>query len=363
MLTQKEYWFWICNINGIGYQKITDLITYFGEPSEVFTAKEEQLMQIGSLEERDIAYLKNRHKEDEVKKYYELLEKEQIKFYLPTDEAYPSRLKHIFDPPYAIYAKGKLPEEDRLSVAIIGARQCTNYGKEVALFFAKQLAQQGIQVISGLATGIDGYGHMGALEGNGYTLGILGCGINKVYPESNYRLYEQLEQQGGILSEYGQNVLPKAFHFPRRNRLIAGMSDAILVVEARERSGSFITVDQGLEQGKDIFVIPGRITDELSIGCNRLVKMGAEIVCHPNDIIEHYHIGTNVIEHKQRQKKHFSEIQKKILGVLSVSPIHISHIVEALHIEMGIAMENLLWLELEGEIKQVTRNYYAITLS
>ncbi|MDD5934851.1 MAG: DNA-processing protein DprA [Clostridiales bacterium] len=367
MLDRHELWFWLCNINGIGYQKIQDLLDYFGDVEAIFTAKEDALRQICSLSDKDVEYLSAVHEEGEIRRVYECLAKANVRYIIQEDEEYPTKFRQVYDSPYAFYLKGKLPKPDGPSVAIVGARNCTNYGKEVAIYFAKELAKAGVQIISGLAMGIDGYGHMGALQGKGYTLGILGSGIDVCYPKTNASLYHRMETEGGILSEYGLRRKPLAGYFPRRNRLIAGISDAILVIEARERSGSFITVDQGLELGKEIFIVPGRITDELSVGCNRLAQMGAQVVCQPKDILKYLHIESEEEDKTLDEKKKaisgkLTEKEKVVYEQLSLEPLYIGRILEKTHLEMGQAAEVLLSLEMKNVVKQIAKNYYTIRI-
>ncbi len=366
MLDKRELWFWLCNINGIGYKKIQELLDYYGDIESIFSAKEDSLKQINALSDRDIAYLSEVHEEDKIKRVYEELDKAKVRFVIQQDIEYPAKLCEVYDAPYGFYMKGNLPDVNRPSIAIVGARNCTNYGRELAIYFARELAKAGIQIISGLAMGIDGYSHTGALQENGYTLGILGSGIDVCYPKSNYYLYQKMEIVGGILSEYGLHMKPLAGNFPRRNRLIAGLSDAILVIEARERSGSFITVDQGLEQGKEIFVIPGRITDELSLGCNRLARMGAQVVCSPKDILEYFHIESTKDQALGKRKELLNEIlteqEYAVYEQLTLEPLYIGRIVEKTKLEVGQAAQALLNLEMKDLVKQIAKNYYTVRL-
>ena len=191
---------------------------------------------------------------------------------------FPKRLKRIADPPYVLYYAGRLLPAEHKAVAVIGARDCTEYGRYMAGQFAAALAQAGVQVISGMARGIDGIAQQAALQAGGYSLGVLGCGVDICYPRENSKLYEALIQQGGICSEYPPGIGPRAILFPPRNRIISGMADAVLVIEAKEKSGTLITVDMALEQGREVYVVPGRVTDRLSDGCNRLIRQGAGVV-------------------------------------------------------------------------------------
>lgn len=355
-LSRDELWFWLCNIKGIGNKKITDLLEYYGELEYIFNAKEEELSQIRSLNNKDIVYLAKKHEQEKIKAVYANLKNQNVRFLNREMEEYPRRLLEIYDPPYGIFVKGKLLETTTTAIAIIGARKCTNYGRQVAEYFARELARAGVAIISGMAMGIDGYSQQSALDATGYSLGILGCGINNCYPATNHVLYEQLAKQGGLMSEYGGSASPKPGNFPRRNRLISAMSDGILVVEAREKSGTLITVDQGLEQGKDIFVIPGRITDPLSVGCNRLMAMGANVVCHPKELLEYYHMST-----KEREKKAITltSEERLIYSCLSEVPQSINTIADKIDLSIGELMEYMLRLELCDLVVEVTKNCFA----
>lgn len=209
-----------------------------------------------------------------------------IRFIPYYSREYPERLRKTPYHPFAIFVKGRVPEDDRRSVALIGARNCSEYGKRVARGFGKELAEAGIQVVSGMAYGIDGISQYACLEAGGDSYGILGCGVNVCYPESNRRLYELLEKRGGLISEYGIDTKPKACLFPARNRIISALCDLVVVIEAKEKSGTSITVDMALEQGRDVAVVPGRIYDPLSTGCLSLWKQGAVPVTGVEDILE-----------------------------------------------------------------------------
>lgn len=203
-----------------------------------------------------------------------------------SDSAYPSCLRTVRQPPKTIYFRGQLPDDTKPSVAIVGARNCTYYGSDMAEWFAGELAKAGVQIISGMAMGIDGIAQRAALSAGGKSFGILGSGTEYCYPTRNRDLYEALLEKGGVISEYPKGTEPKGVLFPSRNRIIAGFSQVVLVVEARLQSGTLITADYALEQGKDVFVLPGRLSDPLSAGCNRLLAQGAGIALTPDTILE-----------------------------------------------------------------------------
>lgn len=202
------------------------------------------------------------------------------------DESYPERLRDIPDPPRILYVKGGIPDEAGPSVGIVGARLCSDYGRYTARKFSYTLAKAGVQIISGMALGIDGISHKAAIEAGGRTFAVLGCGADVCYPEENRDIYEQIQTRGGVISEYPPGMPPHAGLFPRRNRIISGLTDLLLVIEARKKSGTLITVDAALEQGREVYALPGRVTDALSGGCNRLIAQGAGIATSPEELLE-----------------------------------------------------------------------------
>ena len=210
---------------------------------------------------------------------------EEIRRYKIGETGYPKRLENIPDPPGELYVIGRLPEEERPAVAIVGARECSEYGRFVARELGGLLGRHGISVISGMARGIDGISQAAALDGGGSSYGILGCGVDVCYPKENKALYERLKTCGGILSEYAPGTRALAWNFPPRNRIVSGLADVVVVIEARVKSGTLITVDMALEQGKEVYVVPGRVTDRLSDGCNRLLKQGANILLSPKEFM------------------------------------------------------------------------------
>ena len=210
-----------------------------------------------------------------------------MKIIRETDENYPEKLRQIYGRPAKLYIEGNTNILNSKSIAIIGSRNCSKYGMEVAYKFGYGLAQKGITVISGLARGIDAYSHWGVVKANGKAIAVLGSGLNNIYPRENVKLYNEIIKNGGaVITEYEPNAKPEKMHFPARNRIISALSDGILVVEARRKSGTLITVDFGLEQGKEIYAIPGNITSINSKGTNEIIKQGAKLVTCSEEIIE-----------------------------------------------------------------------------
>ena len=362
-MSEKEYCYWLMNIPGIGNGRIRLLLEKYNTPQEVFhNASEKELVEIEGLGPKSIESLLHSKNTSKIQKSYDKLTKKGIYFVTKDDDEYPNKLKHIYDPPYGFYYRGKLPIETMPTIAIIGARDCTEYGREMAEYFAKTLGEKGVQIVSGLARGVDGYSHRGALRTIGNTYAILGSGIDICYPRENFNLYyEIVETGGGIISEYGLGVNPNAGNFPMRNRLISGISHGILLVEARKKSGSFITVDYGLDQGKNIYALPGRVTDPLSIGSNNVIKMGGKLVLSPNDILEDY--GIMGIEKEDNYKKNNNSLEsneKIVYASLSFSAKHMEEIILETNFKPEELSEILFNLQLKGYIKQTYGNYYII---
>ncbi len=281
----KEYAYWLCNLPGVGNQAIGRLLqTCGGTPKQVYEASSEVWQQV--LGAKQLERMKELTGRWDLAEEYGKMEEKGIRFLSQEDEEYPGRLRDIPDAPYGIFIKGQMPREEKPAVAIIGARDCSSYGSYVAAELGSYLGERGVQIISGMARGIDGISQEAALEAGGMSFGVLGCGVDVCYPVQNRRLYDKLLVQGGILSTYPPGTEAKKQHFPPRNRIVSGLADVVVVIEARNKSGTLITVDMALEQGKDVYVVPGRITDRLSDGCNSLLKQGAGVLVSPRNFYE-----------------------------------------------------------------------------
>lgn len=369
MSKQDYYWYWLTNINGIGRKTIQKLLNIYGTPEAVYLENEEKVsVCFQNVKQKEAFSMSKR--EDHIIHSYQKLTGRGVSFIHRDLECYPAKLRNIPDAPFSLYLKGNLPPEDQKTIAIIGARNCTRYGSEMARYFGRELSKCGIGIISGLARGIDGMAHTGALEAGGYTLGVLGCGIDRIYPEENYRLFMQMEKSGGILSENNLGIWPAPGLFPQRNRLIAGLSDGILVVEAMEKSGTFITVDQGLEQGREIFALPGRVTDKTSVGCNNLIKLGAHMITDVKDILEILQINGKNIQKSGKISDFMSEVnkmslaplEKMVYSCLRIEPKYLDDIIYEAKIAPQEVCTALNRLVVKGAIVETARNYYAIKL-
>ncbi len=326
----------------------------------------------GILNGKQWESLQNTKKNWDLRKEYEKLTEKGIGMVCLTDAAYPARLKKIANPPFVLYYLGKLPEEKRLSLAVIGARECSEYGSYMAQAFAKRAALEGVNIISGMARGIDGIGQRAALESGGQTYAVLGCGVDICYPYENRKLYENIKETGGILSPYPPGMKPAKTMFPYRNEIVAGLSDAVLVVEARQKSGTLITVDMALEQGKDVYAVPGRLTDRLSDGCNYLIRQGAGIALTPEDVLMEMKLLKGVQELssskdvKQKEENVPEIVREDECGVLrfvDYYPLSSDEIYEKMlragqKITLPELLGELIRLCMTGAVKQVAGNTF-----
>lgn len=276
------------------------------------------------------------------------------------DSDYPEKLTRIKDAPEKLYVRGNLPNPKKKSVAIVGARNASDYGLTLAKTVAKILSMNDIQVISGLAMGIDTSGHIGSIEVEKPTFAILGCGVDICFPTHNSNVYERIiEYGGGIISELDIGTPPLPHNFPLRNRIISGLSDIVIVVEAREKSGSLITSDYALEQGKTIFACPGRVGDSLSRGTNNLIKQGAYILTSADDILEHLGlIVDGIIPKVEKDIGKLDYFERLIYDVLKDDLLHIDQIVEKTKIPVSKCINTLMSLELNGFVETSVNNYY-----
>ncbi len=349
-------------IEGMAKNTLLQIIDYFGGVNELWEADENDIRS-NIKENYADAIIKSRNPK-KIEAYSNKLKEKNISYIYPGHTCYPKSLLDIPDPPLLLYARGDLSllkcnEEDYIS--IVGARKASAYGLDMAYSFSKKLALAGMVVVSGLAFGIDGMSHKAAIDAGGRTIGVLGCGINVCYPRENIAIYNKMCTNELVISEYGLDVKPLAYRFPLRNRIISGISRAVLVVEAKEKSGSLITVDQALEQGRDVYVIPGRITDLGSRGCLNLIKQGAVCVTEPEDIISikkdtfsHSSYNTNI----NKKKKSLAPNEKMVYSCVRLELKHVDDICAELDIEASEVVNALFALEEKQLIRQVIKNYY-----
>lgn len=379
----NKYTYWLDKLKVIKKREKMLLLKELGSGEDIFKASMGQIAGIlGNIEKAQF-FCDQRNIED-IEKEYDSLLKQEIKFFNFMDDGFPERLRTIPDPPFNLYYLGELPREQVLSVAVIGARECSEYGKYVAKEIGKTLGENGIQVISGMARGIDGISQQSALQAGGTSTAVLGCSVDICYPKENRELYDILIKKGGVVSTYYPTTEPNPRLFPPRNRIVSGLADVLIVVEARHKSGTIITVDMALEQGRDVYVVPGRVTDRLSDGCNKLLKDGAHVFLSPdeflNSVIQDFPgkiIGQvpKGSERKQEKKEQVQgskgmegieeEPEKIVLKVLDFYPKSISQIRQEISdLGYSAALNNLtttlMRLCMNGQILQVSSGWFQV---
>lgn len=357
---QLPYAHWLYSVPGIGSKTIRLLLEHFETPEKIYQISAEALEEILELPRKKSIVEKIMASKQtwDIYREYNKLKAKHIKFTCLGHECYPKRLSKIADAPFGIYYIGRLPEERKPVIAVIGARSCSEYGRKMAFKFGEELGYAGVQVISGMARGIDSISQWAAVRTGGYSLGVLGCGVDICYPEENRELYTALCNNGGVCSEYLPGTLPQSRLFPPRNRIISGISDAVLVIEAKKRSGTLITVDMALEQGRDVYALPGKVTDALSDGCNQLIKQGAAIALSPQELLE------DIWEMQRNRENVLNKIQQRILEIMDNTPQSVENIRERLwqkwecQILMPELMNQLMQLVFMGMIKQIGNSYF-----
>ena len=283
-----KYWVWLTTLPGLTDSSKMLLMEHFSSPEDIYYADEEALWQVDGLKKEQAALLGSKSLAAADRILSDCARKD-IFIITMADALYPDRLRNIYQPPLLLYGKGAMPLfDEQAAVAVVGTRSCTPYGIKCAEKLGYELTQQGGMVVSGMAKGVDGAAMRGALRFGGFTCGVLGGGVDVVYPAENRRLYEDIAATGVLLSEYPPQTLPEAWHFPVRNRIISGLSVAAVVVEAPVKSGALITAENAMEQGRDVFAIPGPVDAPNSAGCHRLIREGAILATCAWDILGEY---------------------------------------------------------------------------
>ena len=390
--------YWLHCAPGIGPGAMKTLVEKLGSAWKVYQASCQELRRaLGETEKEEDGKRKKAEGLCESRIGWELTENYRrlldrgIRMVSIWEEKYPQRLRKIANPPVVLYYLGSLPDEERASLAIVGARECSDYGSSMAQAFGAQIAACGVNIISGMARGIDGISQKGALAAGGSTYAVLGCGVDICYPASNRELYEKIPHRGGVLSPYPPGMTPARNLFPYRNRIVAGLADAVLVVEARQKSGTWITVDMALEQGKDVYAVPGRLTDRLSDGCNLLIRQGAGIALAPGDVAAELSVLINRRGNRQvwrtgeklrdenktgadcgqESKEDGNETEKetktersRILALLDLNPLSVDEIFErakraGMNLTLPQLLTELVELCTEGMARQTGGSYFA----
>jgi DNA processing protein len=351
-------------IEGIGPISFKKILSYFSSLKEAWTAKTSQFIEAG-LDKFVVEQIKKQRPYINPEQEMERLAKEEIDLITLFDKNYPKLLKEIYAPPPVLYIRGSLKPADELSLAIVGTRKLSSYGRQITPFITAELSQNGLTVVSGLAKGIDTLAHQTALKSGGRTIAVLGSAIDRksIYPPVNRDLAEEIVQNGAIISEFPINTKPTAQNFPRRNRVISGLSLGVLVIEAPEKSGALITANNALEQNRDIFAVPGHILSHNSFGPNNLIKMGAKLVDQANDIFQE--LNLNLAKTNNSIKNIPAESREEILIIkeLSDQPTHIDKIIIRTKLSAALVNSTLTLMEMKGKVRNVGANNYILEKS
>lgn len=355
-MTYDDYMLWLVGVKNMWQKKIVALLEYFHTPENIYKASERILEKSNCIKSKDVAEIMESRKNFNLQKERRRLEDLNIYFVTEKNKLYPKKLLNFSDRPWALFVKGRSLEAlNGVSAAVIGARVCSQYGLYTAEKFAGELALHGVNIISGMARGIDSAAHRGALSAGGATFAVLGCGVDVCYPPENRELYEEIQETGAVISEYPLGTQPLAWQFPQRNRIISGLSDCIVITEAKQGSGSLITAAYALEQGIDVCAVPGRINDPLSRGCNQLIREGAAPVLDISDIL----LVLNIKNKKLQKEQIF--LEKKNEVVYSVLGFHlqsVDEIAKKTNLKSGELYNILLQLQLAGLAEEPVKNCY-----
>jgi DNA processing protein len=360
-LSEHRYWLGLSLISGIGPKRLTQLAAVFDAMADAWHADERKLRSAG-VESAAVSAIVQGRSAIDLDSEVDKVRKAGVTLVTIMDPAYPELLKEVEDAPALIYVRGSLTEADSRALGVVGTRKATRYGEDAAYHLARHLVQHDVTVVSGLAQGIDAAAHRGALAGNGRTIAVMGCGLDIVYPRSHADLARRITNNGALISEFPLGTEPVAANFPRRNRIISGMSLGLMVVEAPRGSGALITAGYAAEQGREVFAVPGNIFNPMSIGANQLIQDGAKLVCSVEDILSELSIAYDNRHVKVRAEKIMpsNETEARLLSFLQADPIHIDDLVRLSGMQVAEVSSVLTMLELKGLAQTVGRMQYAL---
>ncbi len=364
------YHIWLSYLYPVGAGKIAELLDHFGGPEQLWAAGTSKLYGLQKLTDKDISIISKTKDRDVIENKLKWVYANKIKIIGINDDGYPSKLRFINQPPVVLYIKGSLPV-CRVSTGIVGSRKPSAYGTQCCYSLSYQLAKCGVEIVSGMARGIDTCAHAGALKAGGKTVAVLGCGIDIAYPKENTEMIGRIAQSGAVITEYPPGTPPLKYNFPARNRIISGLSDGVIVVEAGKRSGSLITVDYALNQGKEVFALPGNITSLLSSGTNQLLKDGARLVTCADDILDIFKITRPRSVRKKIDLGQLinasgidlNEDEIKIIKCLEGG----EHNLDAIASECGLSVSEtgsaMVLMELKGIVEYLPGSFYRLKIS
>lgn len=359
-MDDRAYWVGFNLVKGIGAVRLRALIDAFGDPMTAWQATADQLQKAG-LSPKIIQTLIQLRQQVDLDRLWQQIQAQGITVLTWEDENYPSRLKEIDQPPPVLYVRGEIRPEDNWAVAIVGTRRITPYGRQVAEDVATFLAANGVTVVSGLARGVDAVAHRATLKAGGRTLAVLGSGVDNIYPPEHKPMAEEISRQGAVISDYPLGTPPESVNFPPRNRIISGLSQATVVVEAGETSGALITATFAVEQGREVFAVPGNILAPQSKGTNQLIQQGAHPLLNLQDLVDILHLRKADQQQTARKVLPADPTEARILHVLGHEPLHVDDIQAELGLPIEQVSATLTMMELKGMIRPVGgMNYVAV---
>ncbi|MBI4330302.1 MAG: DNA-protecting protein DprA [Chloroflexi bacterium] len=359
-MDDSKYWVAFNLIPGIGRAKFGLLEQHFGSLDSAWKAPAGELQAAG-LDSKTVEAVVSLRPGISPDAEMERLGKHKVTVHIPRESTYPARLKEIYDYPPVLYVRGTLTKTDEWCVAVVGTRKPSVYGREVTEEISTDLARSGITVVSGLARGVDSVAHRAALKAGGRTLAIFACGLDIVYPGENAGLARDIMNAGALISEYHLGVKPRPDQFPRRNRIMSGLSLGVLVIEAGETSGALITASMALEQNREVFAVPGSILSPNSRGTNKLIQDGAKLVRDHTDILEELNLTMAVQQLEMKEAVPADEKETALLKYLSVEPKHIDEICHESQLPVAEVSGRLAMMELKGMVKQVGGMQFTLT--
>ncbi|MEE8472203.1 MAG: DNA-processing protein DprA [Dehalococcoidia bacterium] len=355
-----KYWIGFTLISGIGRVRFSRLEAHFGDLEAAWRAPASDLKAAG-LDARTVQTIVGRRPKISLDAEMEKLQKFRVQALTWNDPAYPPRLKEIYDHPPVLYIRGALLPEDEWAVSVVGTRRATIYGRQVTEEITSDLARNRITIISGLARGIDSIAHRAALDAGGRTVAIFASGLDTVYPAEHANLAREIMERGALISEYPLGTSPRADHFPRRNRIMSGLSLGVLVVEAGQTSGALITARLALEQNREVFAVPGSILSTASLGTNNLIQEGAKLVRHYGDILEELNLSMAAQQLEMKELLPQSDADSIFLKQLSAEPRHIDEICRAMALPVSQVSSTLAMMELKGMVRQLGGMKYVLS--
>jgi DNA processing protein len=354
-MTDLKYWIALSMLSDVGPVSAKRLLSAFGTPEKIFDASVDELLGIENIGINRANSIRKFSSWKDVEKHAKLIEEKGITAISFESPSYPEMLRQIEDAPLVLYMDGTLVQQDRYAISVVGSRKLTHYGASVAERIAGDLAAMGFTIVSGMARGVDSLAHQAALRAGGRTIAVLGSGVDVPYPPENKTLMENITGSGCVISEFSPGTPPDKDNFPRRNRIISGLSLGVVIVEATAESGALITARYAMEQGREVFAVPGSITSAHSAGPNELIRKGATLVRHANDIVEELApVLKGFLRSDQKVSISITEDEKSLCTLLSGEPKQIDDISRESGLPTSKVLGVLLGLEMKGAVKQIT---------